>query len=72
MLETNTYPTLLSAIEQQGRNDIERGQRLQIDEKTIQRLRRRLPMQLRPFILSPSLLEALLADVRQNSPQSAS
>lgn len=53
-----------AALQALAPNDTERARILGVDStKTIERLRRSLPSQLRPFVQAPTLLRALLKDI---------
>lgn len=65
-LRTQDYPTLMTTLESLGKTDKERAVALDVQAtKTIERLRRRLPAAIKPFIIEPRLLRALLADLEQ-------
>lgn len=63
-LNTDRYPSVLAALKELGENDTDKAAALGVKStKTIERLRRRLPASLKPFIFQPRLLRALLADL---------
>jgi hypothetical protein len=70
-IPTAEFPTLLRTIEGCGHNDVTRAAAIGVDApKTVERLRRRLPAAMYPFILgprAPELLRALLADVERRA-----
>lgn len=68
-LRTQDFPAVLAAIKALGGTDHDKAVAIGVrSSKTVERLRVRLPAPLRPFITSPSLLRALLADVERTAP----
>lgn len=70
-LKTEDFPSVLAALEDLGPTDRARAAILSQSTKTIERLRRRLPASLRPFINEPRLLRALLADIEAHHQHAA-
>jgi hypothetical protein len=63
-LKTDSYPSVLAALKELGETDKDKAAALGVQStKTVERLRRRLPAALKPFIAEPRLLRALLADL---------
>lgn len=57
-----------AALQALAPNDAQRAQILGVEStKTVERLRRSLPSQLRPFVNAPVLLRALLKDLDQEA-----
>jgi hypothetical protein len=57
------YPLFTEAIKALGNSRAERAQVLAVDEKTVDRLMRRLPRPMRAFENAPHLLRALADDM---------
>lgn len=67
-LSAQDYPTFLAALKELGETDRDKAAAIGVQSiKTVERLRRRLPAALRPFVNEPRLLRALLADVEQRA-----
>jgi hypothetical protein len=67
-LNTREYPTLLATIKELGLTDRERAAEMGVTStKTVERIRRRLPAALKPFVTEPRLLRALLADLERKA-----
>jgi len=65
-LNTDQYPTVLATLKELGETDKDKAAALGVQStKTVERLRRRLPAALKPFIVEPRLLRALLADLEK-------
>lgn len=67
-LNTREYPALLAALKELGPTDRERAEEMGVGSiKTVERLRRRLPAALKPFVTEPRLLRALLTDLERKA-----
>jgi hypothetical protein len=64
MSSPQTFLRFQAALRELGANDTERATALGVKNgKTVERLRRRLPAPLHPFVRNPQLLQALLDDL---------
>lgn len=67
-IPVDEFTQFRAALQALGRTDKERAALLGVDStKTIERMRRSLPSQLRPFVNAPALLRALLADIEKEA-----
>lgn len=67
-LNTQDFPTVLATLKMLGETDKAKADALGVGStKTIERLRRRLPSALKPFIVEPRLLRALLSDIEKKA-----
>lgn len=67
-IPTDEFPEFKAALQALGSSDAERASILGFDStKTIERLRRSLPVYLRPFVKTPILLRALLTDIERKA-----
>lgn len=67
-LKTQDYPEFLATLKELGGTDRDKAAALGVQSiKTVERLRRRLPAALKPFVAEPRLLRALLADLERKS-----
>lgn len=67
-LKTQDFPSVLAALKSLGETDKDKAAALGVGStKTIERLRRRLPAALKPFITEPRLLRALLSDIEREA-----
>ena len=73
LMPTDEFPSLRAAIEGLGTTHEERRRKLNVNSKKhVQRILKRLPGPLAPFVKSeaaPILLRALLADIEQQANQ---
>lgn len=69
VIPTSEYPDLLQTLQSLGETDSERAAALDVGHtKTVERLRKRIPVQMWPFVKSPyakQLLRALLQDLER-------
>lgn len=69
-ISADNFPTTIAVIQSLGENDTARAAELEVGHsKTVERMRRRLPGQLWPFLKSrhaPRLLRALLEDIERS------
>ena len=67
-LQTKDFPAVLAQLKELGGTDKDKAAALGVQSaKTIERLRQRLPVALKPFIMEPRLLRALLSDIDRKS-----
>jgi hypothetical protein len=68
-ISSDEFPVTLALIQSLGGTDVERAAELDVKTpKTVERMRKRLPAQMWPFLRSrhaPRLLRALLEDLEQ-------